>query len=93
MHFIIHRFILFIFLIIVFFSAKNFKEEIPLNDEEALAFLVNNNFSKSQHHAIRMTSINHNSKIYPPYNKVRDAKSKCFPPNIEIDELENLCNY
>ena len=55
-------------------------------DEEALAFLVNNDFSKSQYQAIRMNSLNHNSNVYPSYKKVRIAKNKCLPKNINISE-------
>ena len=67
--------------------AKDRKEPIPLSDEEALAFMFNNNFTKSQYHEVRMNSLDHNSNIYPPYNKVRSAKTKCLPDNIEITEM------
>ena len=73
---------------LLYFAGSHNKEPIPMSDEEALSFLVNNDFSKAQYKEMRMTAQSHNCPIYPDYNKVREAKSKCLPPNIEITELK-----
>ena len=42
------------------------KAPIVMSDEEALAFLLENNFSKSQYCSIRTESKQRNANIYPP---------------------------
>ncbi|XP_049304258.1 uncharacterized protein LOC125776435 [Bactrocera dorsalis] len=62
------------------------KKPIPYSADEALAFLLEHNFSKEQYNAIRDGSKKRNSDIYPHYNKIAAAKLKCRPEGIEASE-------
>ena len=70
-----------------------------MSKDEALAFIINTNLSKSSYQCIRNTSRKQNANIYPSYHEVRNAKEQCYPKNIQIQEtiaeinLENLLNH
>ena len=54
---------------------------------EALAFLLTNNLSKEQYTSIKATCTESNANIWPNYNKLLEAKRKCRPEGIVIEEL------
>lgn len=54
-------------------------EDTLYTNDEALAFLCHNGFSKAQYTNIRLMSLHKGVKMIPAYNHVRDAKSKCYP--------------
>ena len=62
------------------------KAPIVMSDEEALAFLLENNFSKSQYCSIRTESKQRNANIYPPYDNILAIKSKCRPDGVLVDD-------
>lgn len=59
-----------------------------LSPDEALAFLLENNFSKAQYCNIQSENKSRNCNIYPPYKSLTAVKSKCRPEGIEV--LENM---
>lgn len=58
----------------------------PLSADEALAFFIENSFTTSQYNAIRRESKSRNCDIYPHYNQILAAKSKCRPEGIKVTE-------
>lgn len=60
---------------------------IKMTNEKALAIYIDNKFTKYQYIDIQHTSKMHNANIYPPYNKLLEAKKECYPANIEITEI------
>lgn len=65
---------------------NNLKSPIRLTPAEALAFLLEHNFTKDQYCAIRNESKVRNCDIYPHYNEVAAEKLKCRPQAIELSE-------
>ena len=62
------------------------KAPIVMSDEEALAFLLEKNFSKSQYCSIRTESKQRNANIYPLYDNILAIKSKCRPDGVLVDD-------
>ncbi|KAF2903590.1 hypothetical protein ILUMI_02597 [Ignelater luminosus] len=60
------------------------KFSIPLNAEEALTFLLNNNFTKQQYISIRVKSKHLNADIYPAYEHLKKAKLACRLLGLEV---------
>lgn len=58
--------------------------EIPLTTEEALALILDADLSKNSYEIIRQIALKHNSKLFPPYYQLAEAKSKCCPPKEQI---------
>jgi hypothetical protein len=54
---------------------------------EALAFLLNNKLSKEQYNNIKASCTQSQANIWPNYNKLLDAKKKCRPEGIVVQEL------
>ena len=52
---------------------------IKLTNDEALAFLLNTNISKSNYNYVRKTCLSKNAEIFPVYDQVLKAKEKCYP--------------
>ena len=65
------------------FKAKS-TVPVKMSTLEALSFLVENNFSKSQYHAVHMNAIKHNVNIYPPYFALKKEKQLCYPHSDSI---------
>lgn len=57
-----------------------------LSNEEALAFLLENNFSKQQYCSIREKCKQRNANIFPSYMKIIETKQSCRPNGIDISE-------
>lgn len=49
-------------------------EGIPMNGDEAVAFMVENELSKNQYCGMRSNAISRNFSLYPSYNVVLEAK-------------------
>ncbi|EZA54504.1 hypothetical protein X777_05483 [Ooceraea biroi] len=54
--------------------------------DQALAVIVDANLSTHQYNVIRQVK-NINSKLYPPYYKVKEAKQLCYPSGITVTEI------
>lgn len=65
---------------------QDIKSPISMSEEEALAFILENDFSKRQYCNIRLESKRRNSDIYPSYNKVLAVKNKCRPNGVIVDD-------
>lgn len=59
---------------------------ISLTSDEALSIVVEGKLSKFQYNLIRSTAKEHNSNIYPNYEAVTSAKTRCYPENLIITE-------
>lgn len=55
------------------------KEIKPYSVDEALALVIDTKLTKSQYTLIRLQAKNKNANLYPSYNNVREAKSRCYP--------------
>ncbi|XP_072400420.1 uncharacterized protein [Diabrotica undecimpunctata] len=80
---------------IVFFSPSrvtkykeaysNTKQNITsLTSDEALSIVVEGKLTKIQYNLIRNTAREHNSNMYPNYEAIISAKTKCYPDNLRI---------
>lgn len=57
-----------------------------LSGDSALSMLVEAKLTRSQYEVVRMTAKTHNTPIYPCYPKVLEAKTRCYPSNISVNE-------
>lgn len=66
----------------------------PKSPEEALAFIFDNNLSKSVYINMRLETKSCGSDVWPVYDRVREAKELCRPPKeaIHIKENEVECD-
>lgn len=62
---------------------------IPLTETEAVSMLIELDLSKHQYQTIQNLSKNRNADIYPPYNKMLEAKKQCYPDALSIEVDEN----
>jgi len=80
-----------------FFTQKNDLDR--LTEDEALVYLLENSLTKSHFNNIRELSISRSCEPFSAYNKVREAKSKCRPFDINVTEsvaevpLQNLLDH
>lgn len=58
------------------------REPIQISSDEALAFLLINEFSRKDYQAIRSLNIKQNSALFPCYDLVLRAKEFCRPEGI-----------
>ncbi|CAH0547269.1 unnamed protein product [Brassicogethes aeneus] len=82
-------------------SATELDKSKGLTPEQALSLIINTKSSKATYLAYRMAAKSCNNNIYPSWNKVLAAKSKCYPHpgqvivedmgvEINLQELLNL---
>lgn len=64
------------------------EDVIPLNDTEAVSVLIELDLGKHQYVSIRNLTKSRNANIFPPYEKVTEAKKLCYPDasSIEVNE-------
>lgn len=60
------------------------KPVVPFSPDEALNFIVEANLSKHQYTLIRLKAKEKNADIFPSYDKILEAKKKCYPPETDI---------
>lgn len=71
----------------------------PFTGSEALAFVIDENLTKSQYVNTRKILKLRNINVYPSYNKVLHEKQKCYPASIKVTEtlidvpLQELLNH
>ena len=53
---------------------------------QALAFMLNNNFTRAQYESVQSQSKVEGADIWPSYQKVQNAKAECRPKEISVDE-------
>jgi len=58
----------------------------PISPDEALSFLLENSLSKQQYNNLRSLNKKHGCDIFPSYDRVLNAKSKCRPKDIQVTE-------
>ena len=60
------------------------------SDLEALALIVDGNFSVKQYKKLQSGAIQRNTNLYPPYKRVLAAKKRCYPPEqyITVTDIE-----
>lgn len=62
---------------------------IPLTDTEAVSLLIELDLTKHQYQTIQGLSKKRNADIYPPYNRMLQAKKECYPDSSSIEINEN----
>ena len=78
---------------------KPVKTSEVYTSDEALSLLVETGMTKQSYQTVRSSAKRKNGDIYPPYNEVTNAKMKCYPGNIAINEdsaevpLQNLIDH
>lgn len=60
------------------------KHYIPSLPEEALNLMVRMNLTKNEYQIMRDEAKMRGVNIYPPYNKIREAKQKCYPDKESV---------
>ncbi|KAG4073854.1 hypothetical protein HA402_014059 [Bradysia odoriphaga] len=60
---------------------------VPYTPDEALALMFDLRQSKEDYHQMHMGGKSHQANIYPAYNKILEAKKRCYPSSITITEL------
>jgi len=60
---------------------------IKVTPAEAMAYLIDNNLSKSQYHHMHMESKRRNADIWPRYELVRMEKEQCYPKGIIVSDI------
>lgn len=61
---------------------------IKMTPDEALAFFVDAKLTRHQYILIRNEAKRRNADIYPCYDKIIEAKKRCYPENIEYSNTE-----
>jgi hypothetical protein len=56
--------------------------EVPLTAEEALALILDMDLSKNKYGILCRVALKHNSKLFPPYHHLVDAKTGSRPSTI-----------
>lgn len=51
----------------------------PYTPREALAYMLDTDMSKASFHLTRMQAKSRGADLYPSYDKVKEAKRKCYP--------------
>lgn len=62
--------------------------EIPFEPHMALSLLLNTGMSKSTYIYLRKAHKERNCTLYPSYNKVLEAKKKCYPLGITFNDMK-----
>ena len=57
-----------------------------LSADEALVLLFDTNMTRAAYQEVRETSKDHVADIFPPYNFVLDAKKRCHPAGVVVDD-------
>ncbi|KAF0306923.1 hypothetical protein FJT64_021694 [Amphibalanus amphitrite] len=57
-----------------------------LTADKALVLLFNTNMTRAAYQEVRETSKDHVADIFPPYNFVLDAKKRCHPAGVVVDD-------
>lgn len=58
---------------------------IPLNETEAVSLLIELSLSQHQYQIIQGLSKARNADIFPPYNRMLEAKKLCYPDSASIE--------
>lgn len=61
-----------------------------MNEDKTLSLLVNAKLTKRQYQLIRLNAKGNDSDMYPPYNLIREAKTRCYPPKEAFKITESL---
>lgn len=65
---------------------------VPYTANEALALIVDANLSYHQYEIIHHQATSRNANIYPPYNRILDAKKECYPIEESISISDTRVN-
>lgn len=57
---------------------------IPYTANEALAYILNSDISRDVYIQTRLGAKRRNADIYPPYEKIKQAKQLCYPEGMEV---------
>lgn len=70
------------------------KQPVPYSDVEALALVIDSNFTKSQYRRIQGEAKSRNMNLYPSYNKIVAVKKECYPDDqfIMVNEMSAEVN-
>lgn len=65
------------------------KDVIALTSDEALAVLMEADLSKFQYLLIRFVLKSKNADVFPAYERILEAKERCYPPKESIIVTES----
>ena len=66
--------------------SKPVEEAEPFTADEALSLFVESDMTKRSYQMVRSAAKRKRANIYPPYNKIREAKNQCYPVDISVEE-------
>jgi len=61
-----------------------------MNENKALSLLVSSTLTKHQYQLIRLNAKENDFDMYPTYHLIKDAKSRCYPPNKAFKIIDSL---
>ena len=67
-------------------NISNTDKATKYSADEALALIIDASLTKASYQLIRSGALEKEYNIYPAYNDVRDAKLKCYPANITVED-------
>lgn len=78
----------------IFKKSSKLKGVLPYTEDEALALLIDARMTKNSYHRMRMGAKKHNAQhLYPSYDRIREAKKRCYPSNILVDNFGKYFYY
>jgi hypothetical protein len=60
--------------------------KVKISPEEGLAFLLNQNMTRSQYQAIHDKSKQEGADIWPTYQRIQNTKLECRPDEIQVED-------
>ena len=76
--------------------SKHVNTPEPFTPDKTLSLFVDCDMTKYSHQTVRSAAERKQAEIYPSYNNIGEAKNKCYPENVVINEtsaevpLQNL---
>ena len=67
-------------------NISNTDKASKYSTDETLALIIDALLTKSSYQLIRSGALEKEHNLYPTYNDVRDAKLKCYPANITVED-------
>ena len=80
-------------------KALNMEPPIPYTADEALAWMLDSKVNRDSYQLTRTQAKKRKADIYPSYKKIQEAKRRCYPDDIKVDDfkavvpLQNLLNH
>ena len=61
---------------------------VPYSDDEALAWMLDTKVNRDNYQLTRSQAKKRKADIYPSYKKIQEAKKRCYPGDIFVDDFK-----